>query len=362
MSFLKSIFGKKEIKTTSYEEFWNWFQQNATNFHKIVKEGKNIEDGFFTPLSNKLNDLKKGAFWYLAGMLDEETVELILTADGNLLHIAFVEDLVAAAPNIPNWKITCLKQPSKNIMGIKMNNFTFDETTLSFYDTTHKYMPDLIDITIVFKDYNEDDKVAITNGIYLLLDNYLGELNAVTSIDRLQILKPEDAEKETIPLKKLKDFLIWREKEFIEKYKGFRHDTENDMYSALNGELENGLPTFAIMNTSILEWDSKASHPWIAIMIFKFNGEENNGMPDSKDYELLNTIEDEITALLKDSDGYINIGRETADSVREIYFACHDFRKPSRVFNDIKKKYESKFTVDFEIYKDKYWQTFNKYI
>ena len=39
--------------------------------------------------------------------------------------------------------------------------------------------------------------------------------------------------KELIPISKLKDFLTWREKEFIEKYEGTRHNTENDSYALL---------------------------------------------------------------------------------------------------------------------------------
>ena len=67
-------------------------------------------------------------------------------------------------------------------------------------------------------------------------------------------------------------------------------------------------------------------------------------------------------AELKDSDGYLNIGRQTADSVREVYFACFEFRKPSKVLHTIKKEYQNKIKLDFDIYKDKYWQSFNRFI
>ena len=85
-------------------------------------------------------------------------------------------------------------------------------------------------------------------------------------------------------------------------------------------------------------------------------------MPNSLTYDLLNEIEDKIMLELKDSDGYLNIGRQTADSVREIYFACIEFRKPSKVLHRIKKEYSNKIELDFDIYKDKYWQSFNRFI
>ncbi|MFD0991684.1 DUF695 domain-containing protein [Tenacibaculum geojense] len=232
---------------------------------------------------------------------------------------------------------------------------------MSFYSNNHKEMPDEIDITITHKDLNENNRETITNGVFLALDNSLGELNSVTTIDKVNIINPNDATSDLIPLEKLKDFLVWREKEFIEKYKGFRHNTENDNYSGLEATLKNGFPLFAVVNSDLLNWDSKASHPWIASVKIHYDGKNNNGMPNENVYKLLDTIEDEIMLELKDSEGYLNIGRETADSIREIYFACVEFRKPSKVLYKIVKKYQDRIELDFDIYKDKYWQSFNRF-
>ena len=65
---------------------------------------------------------------------------------------------------------------------------------------------------------------------------------------------------------------------------------------------------------------------------------------------------------LKDSEGYLNLGRETADSLREIYFACKDFRKPSIVLEEIKNQFASQVDIEYEIYKDKYWQSFSRFM
>jgi len=109
-------------------------------------------------------------------MLDDNTVELILTADGTIKNIVFVEELVKAAPIIPGWTFTSLKPPLdiKNVR-IDMAGYTFDSDTLSFYPNEHRDYPDEIDITIVHSDYNENDKSSITNGTYIFLDNYILE-------------------------------------------------------------------------------------------------------------------------------------------------------------------------------------------
>ncbi len=84
-------------------------------------------------------------------------------------------------------------------------------------------------------------------------------------------------------------------------------------------------------------------------------------MPDEETYHLLSEIEDNILKELKDFEGYLNIGRQTADSIREIYFACKDFRKPSKVLYQIQCDYAEKIDIGFDVFKDKYWQSFNRF-
>lgn len=361
MSFLQKIFGSKKNTITTYSEFWGWFMANEQAFYDIVKGGKNPEADFFSKLSPKLGELKDG-FYYQTGMYDSNTAELVFTPDGIVKNIVFVEELVKAAPTITNWKFTALK-PALEIdnVGIKMAGYIFDSKNLFFYAIDHERYPDEVEIAIVHKDYNEKDKSIIINGTYIFLDNYLGELNAITMIDNLEIIPPDQAEKELIPIAKLKDYLVWREKEFIEKYSGLRYNTANDNYSSLEATLKNQRPLIAIINTTLLDWDAKASHPWILKVKVAYNGDKNNGLPDNSTYGLLQSLEDEIMLELKDLDGYLNIGRQTADNERIVYFACNDFRKPSKTLHDLITKYREKLDVEYDIYKDKYWQSLERF-
>lgn len=360
MSFIKNLFSKKADSIKSYEDFWNWFQNNEKSFFDVVKHKGAVEPVFFDKLSPKLNALRHG-FFYLTGMFDENTCELVITADGTIKNIVFVEELVGSAPKIDGWKFTALK-PALDIKGVDINmaGFKFNSENLSFYPNEHPDYPDEIDLTIVHGDYAEENKNIIV-GTNIFLENYLGELELVDTIDNISIIGKDSAEKELIPISKLKDYLNWRQKEFIERYERVRRDTENDLFSTYSATLENGRPVFAAINSSILNWESKASHPWILSVEIKYDGENNNGMPDDYTYKLLDEIEDKISEDLKDFDGYINVGRETADSVRQIYFACREFRKPSKVLDQVKSLYSNKLNLDFDIYKDKYWQTFNRY-
>lgn len=362
MGFLSKIFGKKEDKILSNEDFWNWFSTNQETFYKAVKTRKNIESKFFDLLSPKLDEIKDGLF-FLTGMYDDSTAELIFTADGVVKNIVFVEELVSSAPKMINWKFTALK-PASDIEQFEINleDYSFNKENLAFYAIEHSNYPDEVDLVVVYNNYNEDDKPSIINGTYLFLDNYLGELSSVTTIDNLTIIPAEKAEKELIPIEKLKGYLIWREKEFLEKYDYLRYNTADDIYSSLEAQLFNGLPLVAIVNSTLLGWDSKASHPWILKVVLKFDGSKNNGMPDDSTYQELNNFEDEIITELKEIEGYLNIGRQTADGERTIFFACRDFRKPSKHLYDLTKKYSDKLDLSYDIYKDKYWQSLERFI
>jgi hypothetical protein len=361
MSFLKNIFSKKDGPIKSYSDFWNWFQENEKTFFVVIKSNKNIEKNFFDKLSPKLSELKDGYF-YLTGMCDENTAELVLTADGYAKNIVFVEELVEHAPKINGWKFTALK-PAMDIqnVAIEMAGYKFDSHNLYFYSNDHADYPDEIDISVIHNERTEENKKQIGSGTYIFLDNYLGELDFLENIDNLKIISKDEAEKDLVPIAKLKDFLTWRQKEFIEKYEGVRYDTQNDEHSILEAELENGNKLIAVVNTQLLNWDSKASHPWIAVITLKYDGRNNNGMPNENDIQSLNEIEDIIMQELLDKDGYLNIGRQTSNNNRDIYFACKDFRKPSKVLFKTQQDHNNKFEIEYDIYKDKYWQSFERF-
>ena len=364
MSFLKNLFKKEEERPIkSYEDFWDWFLNNEKKFHKVVTKGNsnNISVNFFDKIAPKLDQLKEG-IWYLTGMLNDNTADLILTADGHIKNFYLIEELVAAAPIKNSWKFRALK-PEHSIenVGIEMAGYKFKSENMFFYSNDLKDYPDEIDITLIHDDYNEENKSDIINGSYLFIDHYLGELNSITIIDNIDFKKKSDAEKELVPIEKLKNFIIWREKEFIEKYNGIRKNTEDDSYASLEGTLENGNKMLAIVNTDLLEWDAKASHPWIVRFEIKYDGKKNNGFPEEETYQFLNLIEEDITSELKDFEGYLNIGRETSTNLREIYFACKEFRKPCKIADIIISKYSREIKIEYEIYKDKYWRSLDRF-
>lgn len=343
-----------------YQAFWEFFQNREQEFFNILKNYEEVEERFLDVVLPKLTMINDD-FLLLAGMYDEETAELIITVDGNIPGIVYAEEFVSAAPRLKNWRFTALKPESDiDSSTISMGDMQFTKDNIFFYPRDDESYPDEIDLVFIHEDLNEGNRDEIVNGTFLFIDNYLGELNFLTQIDNFSISGKKEAEKELIPVEKLKDFLSWREREFTERYAGSKITTDEDSYSLFEATLDNGLPLIATINTDLLKWDEKASHPWISVFRIEYEGDEHSGFPSEEDYERLNTIEDEMLQLLKPAEGNLNIGRETAANLRELYFASRDFRKISKVLAETLRRHPE-YAVTFEIFKDKYWQSFERY-
>ncbi len=359
MGFLKKIFGGKDenVVINNYDDFWRWFKKHEKAFLKAVKLHKNVDDDFLHKLTPVLRQLSED-FYCVTGMADDTTAELIISTDGIIKEFVFAEEFVAAAPSINGWKFTALK-PSTEIdtMGIEMDGYEFNNNNISFFSNDLAEYPDEIDITLVHKDFTEENKETITSGSLIYLDNLLGEYNAAIMVDVINVAGPAEGQ-ELIPIEKLQGYLIWRQKEFVEKYEGVRYGTDEDSYTVMEAEDENGLPVFAIINRDLMNWDAKASHPWMMVLEIKFDGGKE-GLPNEATNNLMNALEDEVLKQLPDIDGYLNIGKETYNGVRTIYIACKEFKHSSKTMKALIQQYANKLDASYDIFKDKYWMTVN---
>lgn len=362
MSFFKKVFGSKdEIQVVDAQSFWQWFRANEKAFYQSIKNSDEVDQKFLQQLMPRLQQLNS-QFYCLTGMINDVVAELVITAEGDIKSFVFVEELVASAPSLSRWTFTALKPPiGLDGISIEMDGLEFNSSNISFISNIDENYADEIDITLIYHDYQENNREIISNGVLIYLDNALGELNAATLIDNVSVTGPPKDRSQLISIDKLSNYLIWREKEFIEKYKATRYHTENDSYSALEGKDENDLPVIAIVNQELLDWDAKASHPWIMLVEIRYDGGENSGLPGEELYRLMDSFEDEMLQSLTDADGYLNVGRQTYNGRRTIYFACKEFREPSRTAARLIRQYSDRLDIAYDIFKDKYWRVLNRF-
>ena len=348
-----------EVKKISNEDFWNWFEKNADQFFEVIKSQKSISRDFIESVSMQLNKLRNG-FFILSGMYDDHTAELIITADGNVTAIPFIEELVTSAPALLNWRFTALKPPTdREDFEVAFSQASLSAENLFFTYNAHAKYPDLIDIDVVHADIIDATKRLYTQGIFIFLENYIGEMECIDLIDSIDVKATHKADGELIPMSKLSSFLKWRHKEFVEKYDQVINSTEEDTYVGYESESRDGNTVIATINTKLLNWEHIAAYPWITILTLNYNN-ESNGMPNDEDYQYLDDLEERVNTLMTENQHCLNIGRETGESRREILFATKDFRKVVKIMDEVAKQ-ESPFKITYDVFKDKYWRSLDRF-
>jgi hypothetical protein len=362
MNFLKKIFGsKKTPPATGKEDFWDWFSRHSAAFHNIVKTQKEVDGNFLERLIPRLHSIHP-QFYCLTGMLDDDTAELIVTSDGVLKLFVFVEEFIQAAPPIPGWKFTALKPPTDiKSFSLDINGYSFSSDNIHFCYIKDENYPDEIDISLIYEHFTEENKDQVTQGCLLFVENSLGEINMATMIDKVTIAPGCPQDIEPIPIAKLAEFITWREKELVEKYESTYFDMNMDEYALMEAEDTGGMPVIAVVNQRILEWDAKASHPWMMVVEINYDGKHRNGMPDKKTNELMDLFEDALNAQLPQTGGYLNLGRETYKNQRSIFFACKEFRNVSKATATVISQYQQRLEVSYDIYKDRYWRSLDHF-
>lgn len=362
MSLLAHIFNENEIYNQSFQDFWEWFIKQESDFYDIIDKEQQTESGFFEKMAIALSAITKEIF-LLTGKKDDNTAEIIFTAEGNPLYIPFIEMLVATAPTLHNWQFTALKSAFDNDdMRIQMGDLDIAISDLSFIPNVQEEYPDAISLSIIHAAFTEENRDESMTASFIFLDNYLGELTFLNAIDNVNILLLKDVKEPLIPISKLKDYLLWREKEFVEKYQTTMYNSSEDKYALLEAETEDGTAVVAVVNADLLKWDGMVSHPWMGVFEIQYESNTENGMPSPLDNDLLDQIEDEMLLSLKEEEGYQFIGRQTGIGKRLLYLAFKEFRKPAVIFDRLYKQHATQFKISMEIYKDKYWRTVEKFM
>lgn len=358
MSFLNKLFGKeiKGTETVTFEkkckDFWDWFETKEKEYYAIVKSNTRVVEDFMDEVMPKLKEINENFNMLVGGVSSEGICDFIVTADGVIKDIVFAEEFMACAPTIAGWSFVANK-PASGDISLEMSGYVFNSKTITFlplYDENH---PDEIALRFIVEGYKAEEESVVGNALYIFLDNYLGELETVTLIDYLEVRGADMLTGEEVPLDKLKEYLHYREAEFVEKYNEVKHNSDEDSHMVCQATIE-GFPYFISVNKTLLDWDKKMSYPWIVKVEIPYAGDAN-GLPESKQFDFMNEVEDMVLETNEEGNNLLFIVRETGNSKRTIYFVAQDFRKASKCVKQALSLYTEKEGISFSVYKDKYW-------
>jgi len=165
--------------TSPIGAFWEWFTQNATRIREAGPEG--LSRGVTQELGSRLKRCHKGLTWEITPV-DPANWVLCISADGNREVFPAVQEVVAAAPAIPGWSVVAFRQ--RGLLDVRLE---FADHVLTYEDIwfTAERVGEGLSVTLWIKGLTRETDPMLSQAALILLDNALGEYDAVTRIVEL---------------------------------------------------------------------------------------------------------------------------------------------------------------------------------
>lgn len=150
--------------------FWKWFTDHATELHanqdlRVVMES----------ISAELKKVYPGVFAEIGKQGDE--LMLVISADGIKDLFPQVQEVYAARPTVPGWKIVAFRQRDASF-AIEMGGKKIEPKTVKFVGTPGEGK---LDIEVYLPGFKEDDEELKKIG-FIILDHMIGEYDMETKI------------------------------------------------------------------------------------------------------------------------------------------------------------------------------------
>jgi hypothetical protein len=159
-------------------KFWEWFSQNADQI-RTAGAGQ-VRDGIAPELGTRLKECHPGLVWEIAA--DSDVWELCISADGNRDAFPAVIEMVEAAPAIPGWAVRAFRQRGKLDVSLEFagHKLTYDDIWF-----TADRVGNGLSVTLWIKGLTKETDRMLSQAALILLDNALGEYDAVMHIVEL---------------------------------------------------------------------------------------------------------------------------------------------------------------------------------
>jgi len=165
------------------ESFWEWFDNNKKSIEDFISS-VHSDYSVYETLSDKLKQYSGFLIPELTMTKDNKFV-LVISCDGIKKGIPFAEELVKNMRPIENWIIMAFRQPGAmecipvNGLNLKRNNIFLQWQKSS----SQKYF-----LTFYVKGFSPHDP-NYEIGTLLHMDHTIGEFNAMTKIEGVEIIK-----------------------------------------------------------------------------------------------------------------------------------------------------------------------------
>lgn len=182
---LERLFKKKKPE----DAFWDWFSKKADLYFHFERN----QDVLFSKLKAELEKIHPDITFQFSPIFEDGIRELIISADGIKSVFPIVIDLVREAPILQNWKIIAFRQPHKEITQIN-----YQDLTINFKDVFFRYSKDNGQVGLELNIRGFYESPEWTAGVFILLDNVLGEYHTEMSLSSIDKRALDESEVNTL--------------------------------------------------------------------------------------------------------------------------------------------------------------------
>jgi hypothetical protein len=167
-------------KETKEEAFWRWFSDNSPRYFEFEKD----QEALFDELHDQLAKANSGtAFAFEFGPIEDNARDFIISADGIREMFPAVERLVAAAPELPQWRVIAFRPRREVEFEIQMDDVKISHEDVWFHLGSQG---DKIAIRLFLSGIEDVNSEAAGYISYLMLDTALGEYDVETKVGYIE--------------------------------------------------------------------------------------------------------------------------------------------------------------------------------
>ncbi len=173
--------------------FWIWFEKNNQNYLFLNDVTEEEKDRLMDQLLMELHKYCDELYFEIGGHPEDETVDLVITAEGIIEHFPKVEQLIDLAPDLKDWRFIKFRPPHGSGFSTEYRGKNFKPDKIIFIPLNNKTDPSVVGIKVCYPDFSEDENDIFINGTYIMLDTLIGEKSTALNIDYLEVvMTPKD--------------------------------------------------------------------------------------------------------------------------------------------------------------------------
>jgi hypothetical protein len=266
--------------------FWRWFRANGDRtLGCVMSSDEETRERASDEVHEALAQALPGVVFAFGGQIDGEYKEFVISADGKRELFDAVKAFVAAAPDIPGWKIVAFRPRIELSSSFAIR---IEDEEIAPDDIWFSHAEDGLDLTLYIRDLNEDNRRFREMAALIFLDHALGEHDALTVVHSLaaEPLPDDPAAAGLLPFTELPAFVDAYKQEHYPP-PGLLPLEEEGNWAALRGSIDDA-PATVLLNMDLLPFIGHPAYDRSVLVSVPFNGVDEEGMPDTEE-ELVQT-------------------------------------------------------------------------